>query len=193
MNWKRLKYGYYLIPIWWTLAKDFLLEDGSFREKKTNYLFGKANAYERAGLLEKAVEVYRRILAMDPNSLTAYLCLGGLDYRRGMFDSAIPHYEKVIKANPKHYQGHYWLAMCYWKLERYYAAIHTLEEVIEYLPTFKDALNLMGECYEQIGEGAKAEHFYLKAISSDPEGIIIHGKFLDRPGPEKGTENRIKH
>ena len=45
--------------------------------------------------------------------------------------------------------------MCYWKLQRYYAAINTLEEVIEFLPTFKDALNLMGECYEQIGEGAK--------------------------------------
>jgi len=49
------------------------------------------------------------------------------------------------------------------------------------LPTFKDALNLMGECYEQIGEGAKAEHCYLKAISTDPNGIIIHGMLDGRP------------
>ena len=125
--------------------------------------------------------------------LTVYgqsLRLGGLYYRRRKYEMAIPYYEKVIRSNPKHYQGHYWLAMCYWKLQRYYAAINTLEEVIEFLPTFKDALNLMGECYEQIGEGAKAEHYYLKAISADPDGIIIHGGILDPPSQEKKREER---
>jgi Flp pilus assembly protein TadD len=77
-------------------------------------------------------------------------------------------------------------------LQRYYAAINTLEEVVGLLPTFKDALNLMGACYEQIGEGAKAEHFYLKAISADPQGIIIHGNLL--PGAEAhSSEERVKH
>jgi tetratricopeptide (TPR) repeat protein len=130
---------------------------------------------------------------MDPNSVPVFLNLGGFYYRRGMFEAAIPFYEKVIRANPKHYQGHYWLAMCYWKLQRYYAAINTLEEVIEFLPTFKDALNLMGECYEQIGEGAKAEHYYLKAISADPDGIIIHGGVLGGAAHDKRSEERIKH
>ena len=102
-----------------------------------------------------------------------------------MFEIAIPYYEKVIRANPKHYQGHYWLAMCFWKLQRYHAAINTLEEVIHFLPTFKDALNLMGECYEQIGEAAKAERCYLKAISTDPDGIVIHGGDFRQRGPRK--------
>ncbi len=110
-----------------------------------------------------------------------------------MFETAIPHYEKVIRLNPKHYQGHYWLAMCYWKLQRYHAAINTLEEVIQSLPTFKDALNLMGECYEQIGEAAKAEHCYLKAISADPKGIVVHGAVLDRWAQQSKKEERIKH
>jgi hypothetical protein len=64
--------------------------------------------------------------------------------------------------------------------------------VIEFLPTFKDALNLMGECYERIGEGAKAERCYLKAISVGPDGIIIHGGILDQIKRE-GWEERIKH
>ena len=110
-----------------------------------------------------------------------------------MFETAIPYYEKVIRANPKHYQGHYWLAMCFWRLGRYHAAINTLEEVIQFLPTFKDALNLMGECYEQIGESAKAEHYYLKAIGADPHGIIIHGGILNNRKQEKRKEERIKH
>jgi tetratricopeptide (TPR) repeat protein len=193
MSVKLLRYILYMIPVIWSLIKDLVWEEISLEEIKINYLFGKANSYERANFFERSVGVYKAILRKVPASIPVFLNLGGLYYRQGMFEKAIPHYEKVIRSNPKHYQGHYWLAMCYWKLQRYYAAIHTLEEVIEFLPTFKDALNLMGECYERIGEGAKAEHYYLKAISADPDGIIIHGGILGRSAQEKKREERIKH
>jgi tetratricopeptide (TPR) repeat protein len=190
---KLIRYGFYMIPVLWSLIKDLVWEDLSLGEIGINYLFGKANAYDDANWLERSVEVYEEILKMDQNSVPVFLNLGGVYYRKGMFEAALPFYEKVIRANPKHYQGHYWLAMCYWKLQRYYAAINTLEEVIEFLPTFKDALNLMGECYERIGEAAKAEHYYLKAISADPDGILIHGGVLSGAAHEKGREERIKH
>jgi tetratricopeptide (TPR) repeat protein len=193
MAWKILKYTFHMTPVLWSFVKDMILEEISLEEIRTNYLFGKANAYDRANLLENAIRVYERILKGDPNSIPVFLNLGGLFYRRGKYEKAIVYYESVIRANAKHYQGHYWLAMCYWKLQRYYAAINTLEEVIEFLPTFKDALNLLGDCYEKIGEGAKAEHYYLKAISADPDGIIIHGGVLDGHAREKRREERIKH
>jgi tetratricopeptide (TPR) repeat protein len=180
-----------MIPILWIFLKDLIWEDLSVGEIRTNYLFGMANAYDRADFLGKAVRVYKEILTQDPNRIAVFLNLGGLYYRRGMFETAIPYYEKVIRANPKHYQGHYWLAMCFWKLQRFHAAINTLEEVIHFLPTFKDALNLMGECYEEIGEAAKAEHCYLKAIGTDPNGIIVRG-LLDNWTQEK-KEERLKH
>jgi len=188
------KYILYMVPVIWIFLEDLIWEDLSLGEIRINYLFGKANAYDRANLLRRAVRVYKDILRGDPNSIPVFLSLGGLYYRRGMFETAIPYYEKVIRVNPKHYQGHYWLAMCFWKLQRYHAAINTLEEVIQFLPTFKDALNLMGECYERIGEAAKAEHCYLKAIGTDPNGIIIHGVVLDSWTQEKKKEEeRIKH
>jgi len=190
---KLIRYLIYMIPILWTYLKDLVWEDLSFGEIRANYLFGKANAYDRADFLRKAVRVYKEILRKDSNRIAVFLNLGGLYYRRRMFETAIPYYEKVIRANPKHYQGHYWLAMCFWKLQRYHAAINTLEEVIQFLPTFKDALNLMGECYEQIGEAAKAEHCYLKAISADPSGIVVHGGVLDSRAQEKKKEERLKH
>jgi tetratricopeptide (TPR) repeat protein len=188
-----IRYVFYVIPVLWIFFKDLLWEDLSLGEVITNYLFGKANAYDRADLLGRAIKVYNEILKKDPNSIAVFLNLGGIYYRRGMYETAIPFYEKVIRGNPKHYQGHYWLAMSFWKLERYHAAINTLEEVIQFLPTFKDALNLMGECYERIGESAKAEHCYLKAISTDPNGFIIHGGVLDSLAQEKKKEERIKH
>jgi len=193
MVWKIFKFTFYMISVYWTFLKDLIFEELSLGEIRTNYLFGKGNAYDRANLLKRSVKVYEELLKRDPKSVPVFLNLGGLYYRRGKYEKAIPYYEKVIRANPKHYQGHYWLAMCYWKLQRYYAAINTLEEVIEFLPTFRDALNLMGECYERIGEGAKAEHYYLKAISADPEGIIIHGGILDKRPSEKKREEKVKH
>jgi tetratricopeptide (TPR) repeat protein len=118
--------------------------------------------------------------------------LGGLYYRADLYEMAIPCYEKVIQLNPKHYHAHYWLARCFCKLERYYAAINTLEDVIEFLPSFKDALNLIGECYERIGEGAKAEHYFLKAIRTEPGGIFIHGPLLDKLGADRRRDERLK-
>ncbi len=187
------KYLVYMFPIVWVFLKDLVWEDLSFGEIRVNYLFGKANAYDRADFLTRAVRIYEEILRTDSNRIAVFLNLGGLYYRRNMFETAIPYYEKVIRANPKHYQGHYWLAMCFSKLQRYHAAINTLEEVIHFLPTFKDALNLMGECYEQIGEGARAERCYLKAISADPDGIVVHGGVLDNWSQAKKGEQRLKH
>jgi tetratricopeptide (TPR) repeat protein len=181
------------MPVLWTLAKDLTWEDLSLGEIRTNFLFGKANAYDRANWLERSVHVYETILRKDPKSIGVLLNLGGIYYRREMYEKAAHFYEKVIRLNAKHYHAHYWLAMCYRKLEKYYSAINTLEEVIEFLPTFKDALNLMGDCYEKIGEGAKAEHFYLKAISTDPNGIVVHGELLNRMTADRKREGRIKH
>jgi tetratricopeptide (TPR) repeat protein len=188
-----IRYFLYMNPVLWSFLKDLIWKELSYDEVKTNYLLGKANAFEQANCPDRAVRVYEEILKKDKKSIPVFLNLGGLYYRKRRYHAALPYYEKVIRMNPKHYQGHYWLAMCYLKLGRYYAAINILEEVIEYLPTFKDALNLMGECYERIGEGAKAEHYYLKAISADPDGIIIHGGILHRKVLEKKSEERIKH
>jgi tetratricopeptide (TPR) repeat protein len=193
MSLRIVRFAVYMIPILWTFLKDMIWEDLSLGEIRINYLFGKANAYERANFLKRAIRVYKEILRRNPISIPVFLNLGGLYYRQGMFETAVPYYEKVIRTNPKHYQGHYWLARCFLKLQRYHAAINTLEEVIQFLPTFKDALNLMGECYEQIGDGAKAEHCYLKAISTDPNGIIIHGGMFDDRTQEVKKEERLKH
>ena len=53
--------------------------------------------------------------------------------------------------------------------------------------------NVVGWIGEGAGEAAKAEHYYLKAISADPDGIIIHGGVLDGHVREKKREERIKH
>ncbi len=48
-----------MIPVLWFLAKDLMWERLSLEEVRTNYLFGKANAYDRADLLKRAVKVYK--------------------------------------------------------------------------------------------------------------------------------------
>ncbi|MBM4279070.1 MAG: tetratricopeptide repeat protein [Deltaproteobacteria bacterium] len=190
---KIFRYLFHMIPVLWSLIRDIVFRSLSREENRLHYFLGKANAYDQADLSDRSIRIYEEILKKDPDSIPVFMNIGGICFRRGMFEKAIPYYEKVVGLNTKHYQGHYWLAVCYWKLERYYAAINTLEEVIEFLPTFKDALNLMGDCYEKVGEGAKAEHYYLKAISADPDGRVIQAGILNRSIQEKKREERVRH
>jgi len=74
-----------MIPVLWSFTKDMIVEEISLEEIRTNYLFGKANAYDRANLLENAIWIYEEILEGDPNSIPVFLNLGGLFYRRGKY------------------------------------------------------------------------------------------------------------
>ncbi len=190
---KILRYLFLMVPVLFSFIRDLIFRADSSKENRLHYLFGKANAYDQAGLSDRCVQIYEGILKKVPDSIPVLINLGGIYFRKGRFEMAIPYYERVVSKNPKHYQGHYWLAVCFWHLERYYAAINTLEEVIEFLPTFKDALNLMGDCYERIGEGAKAEHYYLKAISVDSDGRVIQAGVLNRSIKDKKREERVRH
>jgi hypothetical protein len=50
MAWKILKYTFHMIPVLWSFIKDMIFEEISLEEIRTNYLFGKANAYDGANL-----------------------------------------------------------------------------------------------------------------------------------------------
>ncbi len=190
---KLIRFLYFMIPVLGSLLKDRFIHRLSGEENRLHYLFGKADAYDRAGWTDRSIKIYEKLLMKSPDSVPVFMNLGGAYFRKGRYEKAISYYEQVVRLNPRHYQGHYWLAVCYFRLERYFAAIHTLEEILESLPTFKDALNLLGECYERIGEGAKAEHYYLKAICADPQGRVVQAGLLNPPGPYKKREEGIRH
>jgi len=67
MPWRAFQFVYYMVPIFWDLLKDLIWEDLSLGEIQTNYLFSKANAYDQALFLRRAVRVYKAILRRDPN------------------------------------------------------------------------------------------------------------------------------
>src|SRR4030067_1799512 len=102
MHWKGFLYLFYMISVVWSLLKDLIREDSSFKEIKTNFLLGRANAFEQARLIDRAVRVYKKILKKDKKSIPALLNLGGLCYRKGMYGAALPYYERVLPMNPEH-------------------------------------------------------------------------------------------
>ena len=86
MNWRIFQYIFYLIPILWSFIQDLIFEELSLGEIRANYLFGKANAYDRANMLERSIQVYKEILRNDSKSIPVFLNLGGLYYRRGKYE-----------------------------------------------------------------------------------------------------------
>ena len=102
MIWGFFQFLGYMGSVVVTFMKDLIWEEITLKDIRTNYLFGKANAYDRANFLRRAVKVYEEILRYDPNNVAVFLNLGGLYYRRGMMEKAIVFYERVIALKQKY-------------------------------------------------------------------------------------------
>jgi len=52
MSWKAFLFIFCMVSTFWYFLKDLIWEDLSLGEIRTNYLFGKANAYDQANFLQ---------------------------------------------------------------------------------------------------------------------------------------------
>ena len=72
-----------------------------------------AQAKERAGQLEEAIEAYQKIVSEDPQSVQAQSGLGRVYYRSGRFHEAAARFERALEIQPGEPETQRWLAMCY--------------------------------------------------------------------------------
>ncbi len=70
-------------------------------------------AHGLKGDSKKAVNAYRKALAINPNQKLALFNLGNLFYEAGNFDNAIAYYRRAVEADPALSTGHFALARAY--------------------------------------------------------------------------------
>jgi hypothetical protein len=78
MIWGTLQYLVFMVPGILMVIRDLIWEELSVKEIRTHYLFGKAQAYDRANFWKRAVGVYEEILRQEPYSIPVLLNLGGV-------------------------------------------------------------------------------------------------------------------
>jgi tetratricopeptide (TPR) repeat protein len=109
-----------------------------------------AQAYEKAGQLEKAQAVYENLAALNPNEAATYYGRIVIMYdAAGRYEQAIEASKKVIELNPKSEIAVFNLGIMYLKLDRCDEAIATFKEALAIRPDYDSAYYNIGMCYSK--------------------------------------------
>jgi len=78
-----------------------------------NVLGGAASLASSLGQLDKAIELFERVVALDPLGLSGLMALGNRYRAGGRYDEALEKYNQVLVLNPEHPWAHRGIANTY--------------------------------------------------------------------------------
>lgn len=124
---------------------------------------------EKAGLPQKAEEVYRLGMEKNPGRVVYCSLLGNNLYAQGRYDEAITYLEKGIELEPNSQEVRLSLAQNYLKKDK-------LEKALPYLESLKDELYddrlyvvIMTKTYMNLNRWADAKEVVLRFLDKKPE------------------------
>jgi tetratricopeptide (TPR) repeat protein len=126
--------------------------------------------HHRAGRLNQAEQLYRQILAVQPDNAWALQLLGMIAHQVGNSKLAIQLIERAIAIDPTPADFHNNLGEIYRVNGRLEDAEASLLKCLAINPNFPPALNNLGEVYRERGELERASDCYRKAIEIEPQG-----------------------
>jgi TolB-like protein/DNA-binding winged helix-turn-helix (wHTH) protein/cytochrome c-type biogenesis protein CcmH/NrfG len=139
---------------------------------------------------ERAAEMYRRALALDPAFARAYAGLAlthAADYRNQWIDNApqalsraLELAETAFRIDPEILEVQWVLAYVHAQNRRHEQAISHLNQAIALDPSFADAYALLGSIHTLIGQPAKAIPLVRTAIQLNPEAGYLYFLILGR-------------
>ena len=106
---------------------------------------------------ERAVEVFRKAITLNPNLLAPHLFSGLAWYQLSKPDLAVPALEKAVHINSSDPIARTWLGYAYVAQSRYQEATEEFEEVCKLAPENIDAWYALGQSYLQIGKNKTQE------------------------------------
>ncbi|MBI3987833.1 MAG: tetratricopeptide repeat protein [Lentisphaerae bacterium] len=153
------------------------VEEKSGRLPTADFYMSYAAAAQLSQLPERAAELYRTALEMDPSLLEAYFKLAFLYVSQKKTDEAfavVQQADALMRDNPR---GFYFLGLLNLRAERFHEAVKAFEKAETLLRRKPDERILLdsafyfnfGAACERDGAWDKAETLFEKAISLDPE------------------------
>jgi tetratricopeptide (TPR) repeat protein len=116
------------------------------KDLKVNYTL--AQAYQKAGQLDKAEAAFKLLADLNPTDATTYYSQIVKMYdEAGRNENAIEAAKKVIELSPKSEIAVFNLGIMYQKLKRYDEAIATFRQAIQVKPDYDAAYYNIGLCY----------------------------------------------
>lgn len=119
------------------------------------------------GALEKALDIYEKILNLGFSSPLLYYNIGLVLQERGNFEEAISFYHQGAQQSPNDVDILFNMALCYQKINNRKKALVTFKKADAFSPGDPDILYNMGCCYQQDNNEKEAITSYEKALLLD--------------------------
>jgi predicted TPR repeat methyltransferase len=148
---------------------------------------------QRAGNVDDAETLYRRILAVAPDQPDALNFLGIISMHFGRVDEAIDFIGRSIAADPSQGERYSNLGNVLLAAERIDEAVDAYERAILLSPSHAAAYNNLGIIYRAQRRYDQAERAYARAIELDPAHVEAYTNFGNLFAARGDIPAAIKH
>ena len=125
----------------------------------------------------EAINIYLKVLEMDPTHAAAHINLGTLYYNRQEYKLAEKHYRSAIQIDPRYALAYFDLGNVLDETGRVDEAISTYKTAIQLAPTYADAHYNIALAYEKMREPRKALQHWRAYVKLDTTGPwTVHAK-----------------
>jgi len=130
--------------------------------------------HHQAGRLTVAEDIYRRVLAVEPDEPDALHLLGVILHQRGRHAEALPYLDRAVTLRPGVASYHNNRGEAYRTLGNLAMAIACYERAVQLDPTYAVALNNLGNAWKEQGQLSAAADCYRRAVQCQPEYAAAH-------------------
>jgi protein O-GlcNAc transferase len=130
--------------------------------------------HHKSGRLSEAEEIYRQILAVQPQHADALHLLGVIAYQVGKHDFAIEYIQRAIGLNGTDARYHSNLGHILKDQERLDEAVACCRRSLELDPDFAEAHNSLGNALKDQGKLGEAVACYRRTLELNPESAAAH-------------------
>jgi tetratricopeptide (TPR) repeat protein len=133
-----------------------------------------AVAHHQAGRLWAAEQIYRQILAVEPEHTAALHLLGVVAHQRGNHEAAVEHIARAIRLEGDVAGFHSNLGEAYRALRRFPEAIACQRRALELKPEMAEAHYNLGLALKEQGNLDEAVESYRRSLLLKPESAATH-------------------
>ncbi|MGI5066061.1 tetratricopeptide repeat protein [Treponema putidum] len=119
--------------------------------------------------IKEAINVFKKILELDPANNYALVGLGDAERKNNKFNDAIKFYKQCLEHHPSNNYALFGLADCYKSMNQFPKAIAIWEEYLKFDDKNITVLTRVADAYRKTKEFEKAEQLYLKVLEKSPK------------------------
>jgi tetratricopeptide (TPR) repeat protein len=143
-------------------------QKGQPRDLKVNTSL--ADAYEKAGQLEKAEETYNSLALINQTDAKSYYSMAVRMYdAAGKYDKAIGPARKIVDLEPKNEMNIYNVGLMYFKLQKFDESIAAFKQCVAIKPDMANTWFQIGSAYFQLKKYKDAGDAYKKYTELAPD------------------------